>query len=71
VYSFDKAMVDPDSISKDPKYNDKFRVDIHFKDICENCNPTQTLDYICNNCRTEMPQEIDNWKIIKLILDVY
>jgi len=30
-------MVDPDSINKDARYTEKFRVDVHFKNVCEKC----------------------------------
>ncbi len=52
--TFTKKNVDPDSISKDPLYSNDFKVEIHFKDICKICKPTDTLDKKCSYCAEVM-----------------
>jgi hypothetical protein len=46
VCEFTKKTVDPDSISKDPRYCENFKVEMHFKDVCT-CKPTEPLDKLC------------------------
>lgn len=37
---FNKKTVDPDSIAKNNAYSDKFKVEIHFEDVCNMCHST-------------------------------
>ena len=51
VVSFKKDNVDPDSIGKDSRYTDDFKVEVHFKSLCERgCRPELTLRELCRKC---------------------
>lgn len=39
-----RNSVDPDKIQKNPAYSLDFKVEIHFKDICNKCSPTDFID---------------------------
>ena len=67
---FSRNAVDPDKIGKDPAYSTNFKVDIHFKDICNTCKPTDTLDSKCDYCKKHMQQDLEFWTIIQNILMV-
>jgi hypothetical protein len=34
VYTFDKAGVEPDSIFKSNKFDQNFKIELHFEDVC-------------------------------------
>ncbi len=65
-------MVDPDSINKDARYAEKFRVDVHFKNVCERCtDSSKPISELCKTCQEIMNSDIkDSWSIIHAILDV-
>lgn len=65
-------MVDPDSINKDARFAEKFRVDIHFKNVCERCTDSaKPISELCKVCQEIMQTDIkDSWNIIHGILDV-
>jgi len=65
-------MVDPDSINKDARYTEKFRVDVHFKNVCEKCtDSSRPINDLCKQCSNAMETDIkDSWNIIHAILDV-
>lgn len=71
VYTFDKAGVDPDSILNNKKFDPNFRVELHFKDECQNpqCSPKNPLTNLCDPCRAKMPNEFREWNLIKDIVD--
>ena len=69
IYSFDKRGVDPDSILNNKKYDNDFRIDLHFSDSCEKCKPSNSLDLLCVTCKNRMPDEYKEWKTIQTILD--
>lgn len=52
--TFSKKAVDPDKITKNPAYSPNFKVEIHFKDICSKCLPTDTIDSKCDYCTKHM-----------------
>lgn len=54
VMTFSKKAVDPDKIAKNPAYSPNFKVEIHFKDICNKCLPTDTIDSKCDYCTKHM-----------------
>jgi hypothetical protein len=43
IYTFDKKGVDPDSIIKNKKFDNDFKIDLHFEDVCKSCKPTNPL----------------------------
>jgi hypothetical protein len=70
MLTFNKKTVDPDSIGKDPRYSEKFKVEIYFKDVCLACKEVQRLQDICDDCAVQMEDEIESWKKILVILEV-
>ena len=50
TYTFDKRGVDPDSILNNKKYDNEFRIDLHFSDSCEVCKPSNPVDLLCVSC---------------------
>lgn len=68
--TFSKNAVDPDKIQKDPAYNSNFKVEIHFKDICYQCKPTDSIESKCDYCRQYMEVDLEYWMIIDNILKV-
>ena len=62
--------MDPDSIGKDSRYTDDFKVEVHFKALCERgCKPERTLRELCNKCKREMDINInESWVLIDNIL---
>lgn len=69
VYEFTKKTVDPDSILKNPKFDDNFKIECYFKDYCQNCNSKMAIENLCNKCTSNMEEEISQWRIIRGILD--
>jgi hypothetical protein len=69
VYSFDKKGVDPDSILNNKKFENDFRIDLHFLDACDKCKPRNLLLMLCDKCRKAMPDEVKEWETIKDIVD--
>ena len=67
--TFTKKTVDPDSIEKDERFSDKFKIEIHFRDICQVCKPTEHFEKLCTQCKYEMQEEIPNWQLISKILE--
>ena len=61
ISTFTKKTVDPDSIEKDERFSDKFKIEIHFKDLCSVCKPSEHHDKLCERCKYEMSDEIPNW----------
>lgn len=61
---FTRNAVDPDKISKDPKYSSNFKVEIFFKDICKTCKPTETIESKCDYCVKHMQNDLVFWQII-------
>ena len=60
-----KDLVDPDSIAKDHRYSDDFRVEIHFNNVCERCKPERAIKDLCSRCQREMETDIaESWLII-------
>ena len=45
--TFTKKTVDPDSIEKDDRFSEKFRIEIHFRDICQVCKPSEHYEKLC------------------------
>jgi hypothetical protein len=45
-----KFELDPDSIGKDPLYDEDFRVEIHFKDACKKCKSEDQITKKCKKC---------------------
>lgn len=70
MVTFNQKSVDPDSISKDSRFSSDFKLEIHFKDICSNCKPTEPLEKLCKYCQQSMTNDIEFWSIIQNILDV-
>ena len=51
IYKFGRALVDPDSIRNDPRFTDSFRVEIHFKNVCEKCtDASRDIRELCGTC---------------------
>lgn len=70
-YDFTKATVDPDSIIKDERIDDGFKIELYFRDFCQSkCDPSMDIDELCEKCHSNMESEIKDWRIIKKILDV-
>lgn len=63
-----KPDVDPDKISKNPAYSPDFKIEIHFKDICNFCQPQDSIDQKCDYCNRYMKQDLEYWHIIHSIL---
>jgi hypothetical protein len=55
-YVLDKWGVDPDSIAKDPKYDNDFKVELVFEEFCYNCSPENHVNDLCNKCCEKMPK---------------
>ena len=70
VVTLSKGSVDPDRISKSSNYDDEFRIDIHFKDLCLNCKSTDAIEDKCNWCRKRLEEDLSYWQIIQQILRV-
>lgn len=46
-YEFYKNTVDPDSIIKDPRISNDFKIECFFKDYCDICVPAMPIDELC------------------------
>jgi len=46
-YEFYKNTVDPDSIIKDERIPDDFRIECYFRDFCPNCVPEMPIEDLC------------------------
>lgn len=68
-YEFNKKTVDPDSTCKNPKIDKGFKIDCYFKNYCFKCDSRMALEDLCSNCTTTMEGEIQQWKVIRNILD--
>lgn len=68
-YSFDKWGVDPDSIATNPKYDNDFKIELSFEEVCDVCSPANHVNYMCAKCREKMPKQIKEWENITAILD--
>ena len=55
-YVFDKWGVDPDSIAKDPKYDNDFKIELVFDEFCYQCSPVNRCDMLCARCVAKMPK---------------
>ena len=51
IVLLNKKDLDPDKITKNPKYEEDFRIEIHFRDVCKVCKSTNELKNLCNTCR--------------------
>ena len=69
-YEFSKNTVDPDSLIKDDRFSEDFKIDCYFRDFCNTCNSSIPLERLCIRCTNEMESEIKSWKIIRNIIDV-
>jgi hypothetical protein len=70
VYTFDKKGVDPDSIIKNKKFENDFKINLFFSDECNlDCKPSKPLTMLCNDCKITMVDEIKEWMIITKIID--
>ena len=59
-------MVDPDSVNKDARFAEQFRIDIHFKNVCDKCtDSSKPISDLCKSCQEIMFCDIlDSWNII-------
>jgi hypothetical protein len=52
-------MVDPDSVNKDARFAEQFRIDIHFKNVCEKCtDSSKPISDLCKLCQEIMRCDI-------------
>jgi len=67
-----RTEVDPDSIGKDQRYGDDFKIEVFFSNICEKCkNSEMKTKDLCSFCTREMDEDIKGcWNIINSILNV-
>ena len=49
-YEFTKHTVDPDSIIKDDRISNDFKIECFFGDFCIDCNGKIPIDNICPRC---------------------
>lgn len=68
-YEFSKYTVDPDSIIKDDRISPFFKIECFFKDFCQDCFPSMSIDELCEKCKFYLGEELEGWQIIKDILD--
>ena len=69
-YTFDKTGVDPDSIAKDKKFDNDFKIELIFKDCCSTCKASNPVSDLCNKCRSRIKKEkIEEWEKIAKIID--
>lgn len=71
IYTFDKAGVDPDSIIKSNKFDNRFKIELYFEDVCKSCKSTNPIDRLCANCQNEMKSEVKEWKKIQEIIELH
>jgi hypothetical protein len=44
-------MVDPDTVNKDERFAQNFSIDIHFKNVCEECtDSSKPISNLCKSC---------------------
>lgn len=52
-------MVDPDSVNKDARFAENFRIDVHFKNVCEKCtDSSKPISDLCKMCQEIMRTDI-------------
>jgi hypothetical protein len=51
TYTLDKKGVDPDSILNNNKFDNKFKIELKFQDVCKVCKPSKELVYLCDKCK--------------------
>lgn len=68
-----REEVDPDSVSKDSRFSEDFRVEMHFKGCCDRgCRPERPLKDLCPRCKQEMDSDIqESWVHIYNILEAH
>lgn len=49
-YVLDKRGVDPDSIAQDKRFENNFRIELRFEDVCQTCKPENELGSVCSQC---------------------
>ena len=69
LYSLDKFGVDPDSITKDKKFDPNFKIGILYQRACFNCRPQMPHQSLCKNCKFAMTDEIMDWIAIRDIIE--
>ena len=69
-YEFTKATVDPDSVIKDERISEHFKIECYFTDFCQRCDPSMAIHELCERCIKNMENDLGSWKIIGDILDV-
>jgi len=71
MLAFYKDELDPDSVSRDSKYDTNFHIEIYFEDTCSKCNSYTPIEKICENCKKNISKEIVNWVTMHNLLKVY
>lgn len=71
VATLDLTELDPDKIHRNKKYDrNLFRIEVHFRPVCEKCKPNYSCEQLCNECSIKMRDtDIPFWKIIESVLD--
>ena len=60
-YELDKRAVDPDSTSKNPKFDPDFKIHLFFEDVCQKCHPKNPVSMLCATCKKAMKSEVEDW----------
>lgn len=68
VQFFSKHMVDPDSVSKDPRFSNDFCITVNVTKLCDNCNSSLALQDLCKMCTDTLLDELFYWQLISSIL---
>ena len=70
-YVLDKRGVDPDSIAQSKHFDNNFKIELRFEDVCQTCKPENQLGSICSQCLKNplMKKEIQEWKVIRQALE--
>ena len=67
-----RTDVDPDSVAKDQRYGEDFKVEVYFKNLCKKCTRSdRPIEELCGQCKEHMKEDInESWKVIHSILRV-
>lgn len=49
-YEFGWNTIDPDSLIKDDRFSDDFKIECYFRDFCTICNSSIPLEKLCIRC---------------------